>query len=166
MELMAIRALQKLLRPRKPSLISPSTLQPGKAVWVYYKTTKQNVPIGWISAQIDKTTPHYIVCHRSTRGPPMKVSYDHMGIQPSGDLAKELGQSNLEKELDRIAIPDRRLDDTQDQEDSTNLDFSYGLNDNEKNDAVIFSLLTSEEPIGATRHDLGTLPNMMKADSN
>lgn len=58
------------------------------------------------------------------------------------------------------------MDDTQNQEDDTTLNLNYGINDNEENYAVISSLHTREEPVGAIEHDLGTSRTMMKDERN
>lgn len=119
-----------------------------------------------VSAQIDRTTHRFIVCRRSAQGLLMKVDHEHGRLAPSGDLAKKLAQGTLEDEFDQTPIPDLNLNDTQEQMNKTNLNFNYSINDNDKNGAVLSSLLTNEEPIGASEHDLATLSAMMKPDSN
>lgn len=65
-----------------------------------------------------------IVCRRSSQELPMKVAYEQVRLQPSGDLAMELAQGILEDELDQLNKPDFYLNYTQDQEANTNFNFN------------------------------------------
>lgn len=85
MELMAVTALQKLLRSRTPSRISLSSLQNGCPIWAYYKTSKENVPIEWIISTSTSARPHFVVWCRSVQRPPMVEECEHVRIQKRGE---------------------------------------------------------------------------------
>lgn len=90
------RALQKLMRSHDNHLVPFSALKSGSQIWVYYNTSKQNDPVRWVRATVVSTTPFYVRCRRSDRGPPMQVAYEHIRMVPEGELANELQQGILE----------------------------------------------------------------------
>lgn len=110
-EISANRALQKVLKSRVPRVVPPSMLHTGREIWVFYKSSQQNIPVGWVSATVVEPRPHYVLCRRSDKGRPMKVAYEHIRIKPSGDLADELMRHNLDAELCNIQITEDEFED-------------------------------------------------------
>lgn len=98
-EMKSIRAIQKVLKGRAAHTVPPSALYPGRAIWVFYKTSQQNVPVRWVAATVEKAERHFVRCRRSSRGPPMKVAYEHVRLKPQGELTAELSEKSLEDEL-------------------------------------------------------------------
>lgn len=98
-EQVAIRALEKLLKSRKPNTVPKHLLSPGTSIWAFHKTSKQNEKPQWVRAKVTEVTPHIIYARRSTRGPPMKVAYEDLRLAPTGKLTAELLSCSLEDEL-------------------------------------------------------------------
>lgn len=95
----ALRSLQRLLHSRAPSILRKDVLKQSDPVWVFYKSSKQNEKVGWVSATGVKAEDNFLVAKRSDRGPPMRVGYEHIRLAPRGDLAKELLSCSLEEML-------------------------------------------------------------------
>lgn len=95
----ANRAIHKILRSRGPSNIKESHLGQGTPVWVFYKSSKQNEPIRWLSATVVKAGPHVVKCRRARKGPPLMVAYEDLRLAPKGNLAKNLLENSLEDML-------------------------------------------------------------------
>lgn len=142
-ELMAAGALQKLLMSRTPSRVIPSHIQTDKMFWVYYKTFKQNISIAWVSARTEKATPHYIVCYRSNRGPSMKVTYEHVRIQPIDEHVRKLAQSVFGNGLKPITITDTTVDESAGEDAHENYESDIDINPHHP----ISSLLSFDGPI-------------------
>lgn len=100
-EQIAIRALEKLLKSRKPNTVPQHVLSPGTSIWAFHKTSKQNEKPSWVRATVTKVTPHVVYARRSSRGPPMRVAYEDLRIAPTGNLTTELLSCSLEDELSR-----------------------------------------------------------------
>lgn len=50
----ALRAIQKVITSRSPLTTLPAALYPGRAVWVVYKSSQQNIPVHWVEARVVK----------------------------------------------------------------------------------------------------------------
>lgn len=96
----AARAVQKVMRSKRSRVVRREALKPGTKVWVFYKTSKQNDPVRWVSASVVEEEEHIVRCRRSNRGAPMSVAYEHIRIAPSGVLAQELVECSLEYVLE------------------------------------------------------------------
>lgn len=120
-ELTSRRALHKILAARSPRTLPKELLTPGRPVWVFYKTSQQNIPIRWIAATVQEAREHYVLCRRSDKGPPMKIAYEHIRLQPRDDLTRELCEYSLEDELSSIRFDDD-FDDTEEVVDPDNSD--------------------------------------------
>jgi len=83
----ANRALQKVLRSE------------GVKIWVYYKTSKQNERVRWVSAEVVEARDHLVLCRRAQHSKPMSVAYEHIRIAPTEDMACELMRSSLEDKM-------------------------------------------------------------------
>ena len=95
----ATRKLQRLLNSKAHQSPQPQLFSPGDSVWVFYKTSKQNEDVEWISATVIAAHPHFLEVRRSSRGRSMRVAYEDVRFQPQSNLATELMSCSLEEEL-------------------------------------------------------------------
>lgn len=95
-EIMASRAIQRVLQSKQPNLLQREALSSGTKIWVYFNTSKQNDPERWLQATVVEAGEHQVKCRRSRRGPPMCVAYNHIRLVPTGELAQELMEGTLE----------------------------------------------------------------------
>ena len=95
----ASRAIQKVLRSRRNTLIPPGMLEPGNEIWVYFDTSAANDPARWLKAKVVEVTDNVVKCRRNNKGIPMNVAFEHIRIPPSGELARELQTGILEDML-------------------------------------------------------------------
>lgn len=103
-EQVATRAIQRAMRSRSCTFAPQKAYKPGKALWVWYATTKGNERDEWIKAQVVRTHQHYLEAKRifngnAARGPTMKPAYEDVRIAPTSPLAQELMSCSLEQEL-------------------------------------------------------------------
>lgn len=98
-ETTAIRAIQRTKRAKDNGVEPKSTFNRGDRVWVFYKSSQQNIPVGWIEARVVEAHEHYVKCRRSAKGPPMSIAYEHVRLAPKSELTNELTRYSLEDEL-------------------------------------------------------------------
>lgn len=64
----ASRPVNKLLRSRLNSVLSHELLPPGTEVWIYYYTSKQNKPKGWVKGAAEEAFPYHILGNKTKKG--------------------------------------------------------------------------------------------------
>lgn len=157
-ELTATRALQRLLRNRAPSRLPPSALTQGQWVYVFYKTSKQNVRVEWVEAQVVRPLQHYVECRRSGRGPLMRVAYEHLRIKPQSALAQDMAKKSLEDELADIRFMDKMEEgDEASKSDDEIMRQIFG-------DEEVGALFSKTEPIGDAAKDIGDVQTDAQQD--
>lgn len=95
----ATRALHRVMKSRDNNVQAKEAFKKGDQVWVFFKTSKQNERVRWISAQVVEALKHGLKCRRSNKGQAMTVAYEHVRLAPTGALANELYENSLEDEL-------------------------------------------------------------------
>lgn len=109
-QMSAARAVQRLLKAQNPPLTGRDTLPRGTLVWVYYNTSKQNEPVGWVRAVVESAGEHVVRCRRSKRGPPMMVAYEHIRLAPTGELARDMTEGTLESCMESVSVTDASVE--------------------------------------------------------
>ena len=99
LEAVAINAIQRVERSKVRNVEPHTSFAKGMRVWVNFKTSKQNERPRWIKARVIIATPYKLKGHRSKRGQPMRVAYEHVRIAPRGELSRDLMKRSLEDEL-------------------------------------------------------------------
>lgn len=125
-EAVSIRAVQKVMRCKAPSVQPHTSFKPGMRIWVFYKTSKQNERPRWVEARVVEAKEHILKCRRNKKGLPMRVAYEHVRIAPEGELTRELMETSLEDEL--LSIADETYDDDQ-THDETAMDNEAAVGD-------------------------------------
>lgn len=89
-EQVAARTLQILMNTRAPNALGQDMFKPGDAVWVFYKSTKQDEKVECLLATVVIAEEHFLVAKNAERGRLMRVAYEDVHIAPRSDLTKEL----------------------------------------------------------------------------
>lgn len=93
-----MRALQRAQKANNHDVDHQSTFKKGDRMWVFYKYSQQNIPVGWVEARVIEAEEHTHKCRRSKKGTPMSFSYDHVRWAPEFELMNELTRFSLEDE--------------------------------------------------------------------
>lgn len=99
-EMMAARAIHKVLKARASNSLPRHALHKGMRIWVFYDTSKQNERKRWIEARVISADDHLVKCRRFKKGPPLNVAYKHIRIASKTEFDKELMESSFEKILE------------------------------------------------------------------
>lgn len=106
----ATRAIQRLLKGRAPSTISPAVLKNGTPILYFYKSTKASEPIEWRPGTVISADPHRVKI-RNKSGAYSFVAYEDLRLRPQSALTRQLMDGTLESVLEdeSLNIP---IDDT------------------------------------------------------
>lgn len=95
-KLSAYRAIQMAIKQRTPKIIHSTMIKTGHEIYIFYKTTNTSVDIGWIKPAAVEPKAHYVQCTGSSKEITMGVSYEHIRLIPSNDLARQMTVIYLE----------------------------------------------------------------------
>ena len=152
-EQVALRALQRLLKARKPNTVPTHVLQPGTPIWVFFDSSKQNETARWVSAKVVEAQQHMVLARRSSKGPPMKVAYEDLRLAPSGELTRELLAGSLEETLEEHTVSATPPKDT----DNSGSDETGGELHLNNQQSMFHPTLLSRRVVGDAEKDTGTV---------
>ena len=165
-ESVAIRAVQKVLRSKIPSVRPHTSFKAGMRVWIFFKTSKQNERPRWVEARVVEAQEHILKCRRSKKGSPMRIAYEHVRIAPEGELTRELMGKSLEDELSNMVDDEEDADEQEEthqalvpekgKESGNSLDEERG--DNMSVPVRLHGTLFTNRVLGNPLEDIGDTP--------